>query len=228
MAAVIGCIVAWACSYLPGGKPLTPSRFLEMTDDCARQAAAVAIPIAAIGIIIGIAVQSNLAIKFSTEMLASAAARWPARCSSSHSAYRARHGPADGRRLCDRRNPVRARAAEARRGPAGRAFLRAVLLPCCRWSRRRSRSPPTRLPASPRQPQQDGPLRLPLGLPSYLIPIAFVRNPAILFVGDWADIALAAADLAAATAAWTMMISGYLGGRLGVVERCCSASLRRS
>jgi TRAP transporter 4TM/12TM fusion protein len=57
MAAVIGGIVAWACSYLPGGRPMTPRRFLEMTDDCARQAAAVAIPIAAIGIIIGIAVQ---------------------------------------------------------------------------------------------------------------------------------------------------------------------------
>ena len=70
MAAVIGGIVAWACSYLPGGTPITPRRFLEMTDDCARQAAAVAIPIAAIGIIIGVAVQSNLAIKFSTEMLA--------------------------------------------------------------------------------------------------------------------------------------------------------------
>ena len=70
MAAVIGGIVAWTCSYLPGGRPITPRRFLEMTDDCARQAAAVAIPIAAIGIIIGVAVQSNLAIKFSTEMLA--------------------------------------------------------------------------------------------------------------------------------------------------------------
>ena len=70
MAAVIGGIVAWACSYLPGGRPMTPRRFLEMTDDCARQASQVAIPIAAIGIIIGVAVQSNLAIKFSTEMLA--------------------------------------------------------------------------------------------------------------------------------------------------------------
>ena len=41
-----------------------------MTDEFAKQSAQVAIPIAAIGIIIAVAVQSNLAIKFSTEMLA--------------------------------------------------------------------------------------------------------------------------------------------------------------
>ena len=58
-----------------------------------------------------------------------------------------------------------------------------------------------------------------LGLPSYLIPVAFVRDPAILFVGGAAEIALAAVTLAGGTAAWTMVISGYLGGRLGIVER---------
>ena len=34
-----------------------------------------------------------------------------------------------------------------------------------------------------------------LSLPTFLIPIAFVRDPAILFVGDWSDIALAALTL---------------------------------
>jgi TRAP transporter 4TM/12TM fusion protein len=68
-AAIAGTVVAWACSFLPGGKPITLRRIFTMTDECAKQACQVAVPIAAIGVIIGVAIQSNLAIKFSSQLL---------------------------------------------------------------------------------------------------------------------------------------------------------------
>jgi TRAP-type uncharacterized transport system fused permease subunit len=56
-------------------------------------------------------------------------------------------------------------------------------------------------------------------MPSFLIPIAFVRDPAILFVGDWPAIVAAAVTIASGSAAWTVMISGYISAPLNVVER---------
>ncbi len=46
-----------------------PTRLLEMIRDAGRQAAEIAVPIGAIGIIIAIAIQSNLALKFSAGLI---------------------------------------------------------------------------------------------------------------------------------------------------------------
>lgn len=48
---------------------LTPARFISGCVDGAQQAASVAVPIAAIGIIIGVTIQSGLAMKFSTMLM---------------------------------------------------------------------------------------------------------------------------------------------------------------
>ena len=58
-----------------------------------------------------------------------------------------------------------------------------------------------------------------LGMPSFLIPIAFVRDPGILFVGDWPTVVMAGIAIAAGSSAWTIMISGYLTTPLNLVER---------
>ena len=58
-----------------------------------------------------------------------------------------------------------------------------------------------------------------LGMPSFLIPIAFVRDPGILFVGDWPTVVMAGIAIAAGSAAWTIMISGYLATALNLAER---------
>jgi TRAP-type uncharacterized transport system fused permease subunit len=58
-----------------------------------------------------------------------------------------------------------------------------------------------------------------LATPTFLVPIAFVRDPAILFIGPWSGIALAAVTLGCGAAAWTIMVSGYAGGVLNVIER---------
>jgi len=220
MAAVIGGIVAWACSYLPGGKPLTPRRFFEMTDDCARQAAAVAIPIAAIGIIIGVAVQSNLAIKFSTEMLA-----------------------LGGGTLAGSLVFISLGIIVLGMGlPTVAAYVIGAILfvPALQklgidvmaahfyvlfFAVLSMVTPPVALASytaagiARSNPNVTGLYAFLLATPTFLVPIAFVRDPAILFVGAWSEIALAATTLGCGAAAWTVMVSGYCGRVLNVVER---------
>jgi TRAP transporter 4TM/12TM fusion protein len=220
MAAVIGMITAWACSYLPGGRPLTPSRFLEMTDDCARQASAVAIPIAAIGIIIAVAVQSNLAIKFSTEMLAFA-----------------------GGTLIGSLFFIALGIIVLGMGlPTVAAYVIGAILfvPALQklgvdvlashfyvlfFAVLSMVTPPVALASytaagiARANANKTGLYAFILGLPSFLIPVAFVFNPGILFIGTAGEIALAGVMLACGTSAWTIMIAGYLDGEIGIVER---------
>jgi TRAP transporter 4TM/12TM fusion protein len=220
MAAVIGGIVAWACSYLPGGRPMTPRRFLEMTDDCARQAAAVAIPIAAIGIIIGIAVQSNLAIKFSTEMLALGG------------------GTLTGSLIFISLGIIMLGMGL----PTVAAYVIGAILfvPALQklgvdqmaahfyvlfFAVLAMVTPPVALASytaagiARANPNRTGLYAFILSLPTFLIPVAFVRNPAILFVGDLLDVAFAALVLSCGAAAWIMMISGYVRMPLNAIER---------
>jgi TRAP-type uncharacterized transport system fused permease subunit len=58
-----------------------------------------------------------------------------------------------------------------------------------------------------------------LGVPAYLIPFAFLFNPAILFIGPPHEIVLAAISLMSGTAAWTILIAGWLFGRIPLLER---------
>jgi TRAP transporter 4TM/12TM fusion protein len=220
MAAVIGGIVAWACSYLPGGRPMTPRRFLEMTDECARQASSVAIPIAAIGIIIAVAVQSNLAIKFSTEMLA-----------------------LGGGFLAGSLVFIALGIVVLGMGlPTVAAYVIGAILfvPALQklgvdalaahfyvlfFAVLSMVTPPVALASytaagiARANPNVTGLYAFLLGTPSFLIPIAFVRDPAILFIGSWPEIALAAMTVACGSAGWTVMISGYVAGPLNVIER---------
>jgi TRAP transporter 4TM/12TM fusion protein len=220
MAAVIGGVVAWACSYLPGGRPITPRRFLVMTDDCARQAAAVAIPIAAIGIIIGVAVQSNLAIKFSTEMLAFGG------------------GTLIGSLLFISIGIIMLGMGL----PTVAAYVIGAILfvPALQkldiyplaahfyvlfFAVLAMVTPPVALASytaagiARANPNKTGLYAFILSLPTFLIPIAFVRDPAILFIGEWSDIALAALTLCCGSAGWILMISGFVASPLNAVER---------
>ena len=68
-AALMGTGVAFVAPFLRKSTRLTLRTLRPMIDDIGKQAAQVAIPIAAIGIIIAVAIQSNLAIKFSTRLI---------------------------------------------------------------------------------------------------------------------------------------------------------------
>ncbi len=220
MAAVIGGLVAWACSYLPGGKPLTPKRFLTMTDDCAKQASQVAIPIAAIGIIIAVAVQSNLAIKFSGEMLSLGGGTMLGSLLFI----------AIGILILGMGLPTVAAyvigailfvPALQRLGVEALAAHFYVLF----FSVLSMITPPVALASytaagiAKANANRTGWHAFVLGLPSFLIPVAFVFDPAILFVGTPGAIAFAALALGSGASAWTIMIAGYLNGKLAVPER---------
>jgi TRAP transporter 4TM/12TM fusion protein len=68
-AALVGTAVAFAAAFLRWGCRPTLQTLRAMIEDVGKQAAQVAIPITAIGIIIAVAIQSNLAIKFSTRLI---------------------------------------------------------------------------------------------------------------------------------------------------------------
>ncbi len=69
MAALWGCAAALVMSFLRRATRLDLSRAARIVLATGRQASGVAIPIAAIGIIIGVAIQSNLALKFSSKLI---------------------------------------------------------------------------------------------------------------------------------------------------------------
>jgi TRAP transporter 4TM/12TM fusion protein len=68
-AALVGTVVAFVAAFLRWGSRPTLRSLRAMIEDVGKQAAQVAIPITAIGIIIAVAIQSNLAIKFSTRLI---------------------------------------------------------------------------------------------------------------------------------------------------------------
>ena len=68
-AAVLACLGCVAVSFVTREGRLVGHALVECIETATRQACQVAVPIAAIGIIIAVAIQSNLALKFSTELI---------------------------------------------------------------------------------------------------------------------------------------------------------------
>lgn len=71
LVAIGACVLA---CYLRRRSWIGPGEWVRAVEDIARQACHVAVPIAAIGIIIAVAIQSNLALKFSTRLIESGGA----------------------------------------------------------------------------------------------------------------------------------------------------------
>lgn len=69
-AAMVAAGAALVVGALRRGSRMRLSGWIDMVEEIARQAAQVAVPIVAIGMIIAVAIQSNLALKFSTELIA--------------------------------------------------------------------------------------------------------------------------------------------------------------
>ncbi|HET7671509.1 MAG TPA: TRAP transporter fused permease subunit [Burkholderiales bacterium] len=219
-AAIVGTVVAWACSFLPGGKPITFSRIFEMTDECAKQACQVAVPIAAIGIIIGVAIQSNLAIKFSTQLLALSGG------TMAGSLFFVTLGIL----ILGMGLPTVAAyvIAAILFVPAltGLGFqLLAAHMFVLFFSVLSMVTPPVALASytaagiANANASRTGTLAFILGMPAYVIPFAFLFTPSILWQGTVLEIALGAASVAGGSAAWTIMLAGWMRGNIGVVER---------
>lgn len=71
VAAIAACLVT---AYLRRESRLSARQWIAVIEDVGRQAAQVAIPIAAIGIMVAVAVQSNLALRFSSKLIEGGAA----------------------------------------------------------------------------------------------------------------------------------------------------------
>jgi TRAP transporter 4TM/12TM fusion protein len=219
-AAIAGTVVAWACSFLPGGKPITFSRIFEMTDECAKQACQVAVPIAAIGIIIGVAIQSNLAIKFSTELLAL----------SGGTVLGSLFFVTLGILILGMGLPTVAAyvIAAILFVPAltGLGFqLLSAHMFVLFFSVLSMVTPPVALASytaagiANASASRTGTLAFILGMPAYLIPFAFLYTPSILWQGTVLEIALGAVSVAGGSASWTIMIAGWMRGNMGPIER---------
>ena len=70
LAAVISTVVCLLCGLVSRERLLRWSEWRDLVEDTTRQACHVAVPIAAIGMIIAVAIQSNLALKFSSHLIA--------------------------------------------------------------------------------------------------------------------------------------------------------------
>ena len=68
-AAMYATIACFPVAFLRKADWFGPRRVLEMIRDTGRQAAEIAVPIGAIGIVIAVAIQSNLALKFSAGLI---------------------------------------------------------------------------------------------------------------------------------------------------------------
>jgi TRAP-type uncharacterized transport system fused permease subunit len=68
-AAVVAGAVGLLVCYLRSETALGLADYIELVQQGTRQAAQVAVPIAAIGIVIAVAIQSNLALKFSSQLI---------------------------------------------------------------------------------------------------------------------------------------------------------------
>lgn len=70
LAAMAASVIALASCFLRQATRIGFAAAIEMVEEIARQAAQVAIPIITIGVIVAMAIQSNLALKFSTQLIA--------------------------------------------------------------------------------------------------------------------------------------------------------------
>jgi TRAP transporter 4TM/12TM fusion protein len=223
-ASVSALIVCW----LRRDTRLSLRGFVDMIEDIAKQAAEVAVPIIAIGIIVAVAIQSNLALKFSTELIA-----------------------LSGGTLIGAMLVIIAGCIVMGMGlPTVAAYIIGAILfvPAltklgigplqahffvmyyCVLS---MITPPVALASyaaagiAGADSMKTGWLAFKLSLVLFLIPFAFAFDGALLWEGSILIIALAFASMMAATFSWAVFLEGYLNGAIGWLERCahCAAAL---
>lgn len=227
-AAMAASVAALAVCWLRRDTRLSWKGTLDMIEEIARQAAEVAVPIIAIGVIVAVAIQSNLALKFSTELISL----------SGGTLIGAMLVIIAGCLVMGMGLPTVAAyiigailfvPALTRLGiPALQAHF--FVMYYCVLS---MITPPVALASyaaagiARADSMKTGWLAFKLSLVLFLIPFAFAFDGALLFDGDAPTIALAFASMMAATFAWAVFLEGYLNGPLGWPERLahCAASL---
>ena len=196
-------------------------KFLQAVLSSTKQAADVAVPIAAIGIIISVAIQSNLALKFSSNLI-----------------------EISGGTLIGAMVFIIIGCIVMGMGlPTVAAYIIGAILfvPAlmdlgitelsahffvmyyCVLS---MITPPVALASYTAAGMAGGNtmktslIAFAMSMVSFFIPFAFAFDPSLLGDGSATQITMGCLSLLAGTGAWTVALAGYLGGRLSAIERC--------
>jgi TRAP transporter 4TM/12TM fusion protein len=219
-AAMVAAAVALAICYLRPQSRLGLRGWVDMVEEVAKQASQVAVPIIAIGIIIAVAIQSNLALKFSSQLI-----------------------ELSGGTLIGAMLLIILGCLVMGMGlPTVAAYIIGAILfvPAltklgidplaahffvmyyCVLS---MITPPVALASytaagvAKADSMKTGWLAFKLSLVLFLIPFAFAFDPALLWSGPIGWIAAAFGSMMAATFAWAVFLEGYLGRPLGWLVR---------
>jgi TRAP transporter 4TM/12TM fusion protein len=219
-AAVIATASCLVVCYVRRENWLRLRGFLAATEETAKQAAQVAVPIAAIGIIIAVAIQSNLAIKFSTGLIA-----------------------ASGGSLIGALLMIIVGCIIMGMGlPTVAAYIIGAILfvPALRklgiyelgahffvmyYCVLSMVTPPVALASyaaaglAEANPMRTGLIAFRMSLVTFLVPFAFAFDKALLAEGSVVTISLGLVSLMVGTATWSAAMEGFLGRPLGPLLR---------
>jgi len=227
-AAMVASVAALVVCQFRTESRLSLRGWLDMIEDVARQAAEVAVPIIAIGILVAVAIQSNLALKFSTELISL----------SGNTLLGAMLMIILGCVVMGMGLPTVAAyiigailfvPAMTKLG-IGQLQAHFFVMYYCVLS---MITPPVALASyaaagiARADSMITGWLAFKLSLVLFLIPFAFVFDAALLWQGTPATIALAFVSTMAATYAWAVFLEGWCRGAIGWGGRVlfCAASL---
>ncbi|MBO6728069.1 MAG: TRAP transporter fused permease subunit [Rhizobiaceae bacterium] len=203
-----------------------PGRFVAAVEDAPRQAAEVAVPIAAIGLIIAVAVQSNLALKFANSLLSLS----------------------DGSIFFSLGLAILGCIIMGMGLPTVAAYIIGAVLyvPALKQLGIDSLAahffifyycvlsmvtPPVALASfaaagvAGTSAMRTSFTAFAMSLVAFFIPFGFVFDDAILFSGTAGEIALASAALIASTALWGIAVGGWCGRPLGLGARLATGGL---
>jgi TRAP transporter 4TM/12TM fusion protein len=226
LAALVASGVALVTCYFRRESRLSLTGWIEMIEETARQASQVAIPIIAIGIIIAVAIQSNLALKFSTQLISL----------SGGTLIGALLMIILGCIVMGMGLPTVAAyiigailfvPAMTKLGVDTLAAHFFVMYYCVLSMI----TPPVALASyaaagiAQADSMKTGWLAFKLSMVLFLIPFAFVFDPSLLWSGEPHWIALAFVSVMAATHAWAVMLEGYLRAPLGWLARAVFGGL---
>jgi TRAP transporter 4TM/12TM fusion protein len=220
MAAMLASGLALVSCFLRAATRIGLKAAIEMIEEIASQAAQVAIPIITIGVIVAVAIQSNLALKFSTQLISI----------SGGTLIGAMVFIIIGCIIMGMGLPTVAAyiigailfvPAITKLGIDQLAANFFVMYYCVMSMI----TPPVALASyaaaglAKADPMRTGWLAFKLSFVLFLIPFSFAFDPALLWSGSYVSIGFAFVSMMAATYAWAVMLEGYLTSPISWPER---------
>ncbi len=218
--AVIGSVVAIAMAYVKRENWLNLNQLMDVVRNATRQAAEVAVPIAAIGVIISVSIQSNLALNFASGLIdMSGGILIPAMLMVIIGCIIMGMGlPTVAAYIIGAILFVPALKGLGIPELSAHFFV----MYYCVLS---MVTPPVALASytaagvARANTWKTSLLAFKFSMVSFLVPFAFAFNPALLGQGTAVQIALALISMLTATGAWSVAFVGYIRRPIGIIER---------